>query len=101
MERSDNQNTLERTLAKKSRKSAAFSGRTIVADHTYYTNMINANSYSSEAIRVELTGYDIYTWSNLRAPFEGHAGSALKCDSCVEGSMPLGRRKSHSYSPDI
>ena len=54
------------------------------------TNMINANSYSSKAIRVELTGYDI-PGATLRAPFEGHAVSTLKmCLLCqgINASRP-------------
>ena len=100
MERSGIQQTLERTLAKKLRVSAAFQGKTVVAYHTYCTTMINANSYSTKTIRVELTRYN-KLGATLRATFEGLAVSALKWGSCVKGSMPLGRRKSHSQSPDI
>ena len=58
-------------------------------------NMMNDNSYSSEAIRVELTGYEI-PGATLRAPFEGHTVSSLKVGSFVKGSMLLVLGKSHS-----
>ena len=64
-------------IAKKSRKSTDFRGRIVVAYHMHYMNMINARNYSSEAIRVKLTGYDILG-ATLHAPFDGHTVSALK-----------------------
>ena len=81
-----------RLIAKNLRKSAAFRGRFVVAYHTYYTSVINANSYSSEAIRVELTGYDL-RGATLRATFEGHAVSALKMWLLFcRGIKPVGGR---------
>ena len=58
----------------------------------YYTNMANTNGYSSEAIRVELTGYEI-SGVTLRAPFKGCIVSALKG---VKESILLVCEKSHS-----
>ena len=62
--------------------------------------MANTNSYSSEAIRVKLTGYDI-PGVTLHAPFEGHAVSTLKMQLLCRGSMLLVRGRSHSLSLDI
>ena len=86
---------MEHTLSKKSRKSAAFQGRTVTAYRAYDTNMINANSYSNEAIRVDLTGYEV-PGATLRAPFDDHTVSALKGGCFVDGSMLLVLGKSHS-----
>ena len=58
--------------------------------------MANIDSFSSEAIKDVLTGYDIPE-ATLRAHFEVHTVSALKGVLRVEGSMLRVRGRSHSY----
>ena len=54
--------------------------------------MANTNSFSSEALRVELTGYDIRE-ATSHAPIEGHAVSALKRCHLCRGINASSRRK--------